>query len=88
MADRSTMTVRRRTFSPEDQEKLFEETLLQWKSLGQAAAWQAIYDMLDWWFMVRGLEPETQWVGQPLSEAYGRLRRELESDWTVPELVG
>lgn len=62
MTDRSTMTVRRRTFSPEDQEELLEETLLQWKSLGPAAAWQAIYDMLDWWFMVRGLEPETQRV--------------------------
>jgi hypothetical protein len=62
MSDRRTMPVRVRTFSPEDQEKLLEETILEWRALGASAAWNAIYDMLGWWFAARGLDPEAQRV--------------------------
>jgi hypothetical protein len=62
MSDRRTRLVRLRTFSPEDQDALLEETILEWRALGPAAAWNAIYDMLGWWFAARGLDPEAQRV--------------------------
>jgi hypothetical protein len=62
MSTREGMTVRKHTFSPKSEEDLLEETLLEWRALGPAAAWQAIYDMLDWWFTARGLDPEVQRV--------------------------
>jgi hypothetical protein len=54
--------VRVRTFKPEDQQELLEETILEWRALGPAAAWNAIYEMLGWWFAARGLDPEAQRV--------------------------
>jgi hypothetical protein len=84
MSGRKGITVRKYSFSQESQEELLEETLLEWRALGPAAAWQAIYDMLDWWFTARGLDPEAQrvdrshieihpvpWLGRD-SEASGR----------------
>ena len=62
MTQRAEITTRKHTISPESQETLLAETLLEWRALGPAAAWQAIYDLLDWWFMARGLNPETQRV--------------------------
>jgi hypothetical protein len=62
MNDPSNRSVQVRTFGPEDQERLLEETILQWRALGPTAAWNAIYQMLDWWFAARGLDPETQRV--------------------------
>ena len=62
MNARENITVRTSTFSPEDQETLLEETILEWRALGPSAAWDAIYDMLDWWFAARGLDPEIQTV--------------------------
>jgi len=62
MSDRRNITVRARTFSPEDQEELLEETILEWRALGPSAAWNAIYEMLGWWFEARGLDPEAQRV--------------------------
>jgi hypothetical protein len=61
MSETRTKPVRARTFHPDDQEALLEETILEWRELG-AAAWKAIYDMLGWWFAARGLDPETQRV--------------------------
>jgi hypothetical protein len=62
MSRRQAMTVRQHTFSRESEEDLLELTLLEWRALGPAAAWRAIYDMLDWWFTARGLDPEAQRV--------------------------
>jgi hypothetical protein len=62
MNERRHRSVQVRSFSPEDQEKLLEETILQWRALGPAAAWKAIYDILGWWFAARGLDPEAQRV--------------------------
>ena len=62
MSEARTRRVRVRTFHPSDQETLLEETILEWRELGAAAAWNAIYDMLGWWFAARGLDPETQRV--------------------------
>jgi hypothetical protein len=62
MSEREAITVRKYTFSEESQEELLEETLLEWRALGPAAVWQAMYDMLDWWFAARGLDPEVQRV--------------------------
>ena len=59
---RDHITVRKSTFSPEDQQRLLEETILEWRALGPAAAWAAIYDMLDWWFITRGFDCEIQRV--------------------------
>jgi hypothetical protein len=70
MSTRPDRTVRTHTFSPESQESLLEETLLAWRALGPAAAWQAIYDMLDWWFTARGLDPETQRVDRTHVETH------------------
>ncbi len=62
MSDRRNRPVRIRDFSPEDQEKLLEETILEWQALGAPAAWNAIYQMLGLWFTARGLDPELQRV--------------------------
>jgi hypothetical protein len=57
-----TIRTRTHTVGPETEEKLLEETILQWRALGPTAACHAIYDMLGWWFAARGLDPETQRV--------------------------
>ncbi len=62
MSDRRNIAVQVRNFSEEDQEKLLEESILKWRVLGASAAWNAIYDMLGWWFAARGLDPEVQRV--------------------------
>ncbi len=62
MSDRRNIPVRVFTFSLEDQERLLEETILEWRALGPAVAWNAIYDMLGFWFAARGLDPEAQRV--------------------------
>jgi hypothetical protein len=62
MSNQRNIPVRIRSFSPEDEEKLLEETILEWRALGASAAWNAIYDMLGWWFTARGLDPEIQRV--------------------------
>jgi len=67
---RAEIKVRVRTFSKESQEDLLEETFLEWRALGPAAVWQAMYDMLDWWFTARGLDPETQRVERTHNEIH------------------
>jgi hypothetical protein len=62
MDTRTNISVRKSSFSPEDQERLLEETILEWRALGPSAVWGAIYDMLDWWFTTRGLDSEVQKV--------------------------
>ena len=62
MSERRNIPVRVFTFSEEDQERLLEETILEWRALGPAAAWDAIYDILGCWFEARGLDPEAQRV--------------------------
>lgn len=62
MSKPQTRAVRVRTFQAEDQGSLLEETILEWRALGAAAAWEAIYDILGWWFAARGLDPEAQRV--------------------------
>jgi hypothetical protein len=59
---RKGIRVRKYDFSVESQERLREETFRQWRALGPAAVWQAMYDLLDWWFLARGLDPEAQRV--------------------------
>jgi hypothetical protein len=62
MSDQRNIPVRIRNFSAENQEKLLEETILEWRALGASAAWNASYEMLGWWFAARGLDPEIQRV--------------------------
>lgn len=62
METRRNVTVRQLPVGPETDELLLEETILQWRALGPSAAWRAMFDMLDWWFTSRGLDPETQRV--------------------------
>lgn len=62
MNTRRDVTVREYTFSPEDQERLLDDTLLEWRELGPTAVWDAMYEILDWWFAVRGLDPRVQRV--------------------------
>jgi hypothetical protein len=62
MSDRRNFPVRVSTFSPEDQKRLRKETILEWRALGPAAAWDAIYQILGLWFEARGLDPEAQRV--------------------------
>lgn len=62
MSDKGNIPVRVCNFSTDDQEKLLEENILEWRALGATAVWNAIYDMLGWWFSVRGLDPEAQRV--------------------------
>jgi hypothetical protein len=56
MSHRQNLPVRVRDFSPEDQEKLLEEFILEWRALGVPAAWKAIYDLPGLWFAARGLD--------------------------------
>ena len=70
MSDQRNMPVRVCNFSAEDQEKLLEETILEWRALGAAAAWSATYDMLSWWFAARGLDPEVQRVDRSHIEVH------------------
>jgi hypothetical protein len=62
MSDRRNVPIRVYTFSEEDQDRLLEESILEWRALGPAAAWNAIYDILGLWFAARGLDPEAQRV--------------------------
>jgi hypothetical protein len=70
MSARRNRLVRVGTFDPEDQEALLEETILEWRALGPSAAWKAIYDMLDFWFAARGLDPEAQRVDRTRLEVH------------------
>jgi len=62
MGPRGEITVRKHRVGPESEKMLLEETILRWRELGPAAAWQAIHDILDWWLIARGLAPEDQRV--------------------------
>ena len=62
MSELRSRAVRVYTFDLEDQETLLEESILEWRALGASAAWNAIYEMLGWWFAARGLDPEAQRV--------------------------
>jgi len=62
MSHRANAVIRKYTFSEADQERLLEETILEWRRLGPAAAWDAIYEILGLWFSSRGLDPEAQRV--------------------------
>ena len=66
--DRALVPSRTFTFGSESEEQLLEETLVAWQSRGPAAAWQAMFDMLDWWFEARKLDPETQRVDRACNE--------------------
>jgi hypothetical protein len=70
MSNRPSRLVRVRDFSPEDQERLLEETILEWQALGAPAAWKAIYDLLGWWFAARGMDPEAQRVDRSHLEVH------------------
>ena len=66
--ERALVPSRYFTFGSESEEQLLEETLVAWQSQGPAAAWQAMFDMLDWWFEARKLDPETQRVDRACNE--------------------
>lgn len=68
--ERAHVPSRTFTFGPESEEQLLEETLLAWQSQGPTAAWQAMFDMLAWWFEARGLDPETQRVDRTHNEVH------------------
>jgi hypothetical protein len=70
MSHRRHQVVRVHTFSPDDQDKLLAETILQWRALGPSAAWRAAFDLLGWWFSVRGLDPEAQRVDRTRIEVH------------------
>jgi hypothetical protein len=42
MSHRQNIPVRARNFTAEAQEKLLEETILEWRALGAPAAWKAL----------------------------------------------
>ena len=46
------------------------ETLLAWQAQGPAAAWQAMFDLLGWWFEARGLDPEAQRIDRSHNETH------------------
>jgi hypothetical protein len=50
------------SFSPEEEKRQLEETLAYWREAGPTAIWDATFEMLDYWFTVRGLDPEQQRV--------------------------
>ena len=85
MKNRDQITFRRSSFSPGDQVRLLEETILEWQALGPAAIWKAIYDILDVWFMIRGIDPATQRVDRTHFEIHPVpwLKRDKE-DAAVP----
>jgi hypothetical protein len=70
MSHRQNLPVLVRDFSPEDQEKFLEESILEWRALGAPAAWKAIYDLLGLWFAARGLDRGVQRVDRSHIEIY------------------
>ena len=79
MTPRPDLTVRSHAIGMEAEETLLAETILKWRSLGPPAAWQAIYDMLDWWFESRGMDPENQRVDRTHIETHPVPWLEAES---------
>ena len=59
---RAQVPVRTFIIGAQSEEQLLKETLLAWQSRGPAAAWQAMFDLLGWWFEAWGLDPEAQRV--------------------------
>jgi hypothetical protein len=68
--ERARFPSRSFTVGPESEDQLLQETLIAWRSLGPAAAWQAMFDMLRWWFKARGLDPEAQRVARARIEVH------------------
>jgi hypothetical protein len=60
---------------PEADEALLEESILHWRRLGPEAVWDAIYEMLDLWFLARGMDPEAQRVDRAHAEVHPVARR-------------
>jgi hypothetical protein len=56
------MATRSFAVGPESDEKLLEGSILEWRDRGPVEAWQAIFNLLNWWFAARGLEPDAQRV--------------------------
>jgi hypothetical protein len=67
---RPNTTSRAYPFGSESEEELLEETIREWRARGPAAAWQAIYNSLDWWFEARDVDPETQKVDRTHIEVH------------------
>lgn len=62
MSTRANVRVGISSFKPEDEQRLLEQTILEWREAGPAAIWHAIYETLDLWFSARGLDPKIQRV--------------------------
>lgn len=45
MTDKRRPTIRRYSFSAEDQERLLEDTIREWQALGPAAIWRATWEL-------------------------------------------
>ena len=67
MSEPRARPVRVRTFHPDDQECSWKKPSSNGGALGASAAWNAIYDMLGWWFAARGLDPERNGLNEPTS---------------------
>jgi hypothetical protein len=70
MSKRRKMQVRVHRFSGEDESRLLDETIEHWRAQGPAAAWEASFDLLGWWFAARGLDPEAQRVDRTVVQVH------------------
>jgi hypothetical protein len=70
MLERASVPSRVFVFGPESEEQLLEETILAWRAQGPAAAWDAMFDLLAWWFEARGLDPEAQRIDRSHNEIH------------------
>ncbi|SIO23526.1 hypothetical protein SAMN05444166_3152 [Singulisphaera sp. GP187] len=62
---------------------LLEESILHWRQLGPTAVWDAIYEMLDLWFLARGMDPEAQRIDRSHVEIHPVLRRSEAAEPTL-----
>jgi hypothetical protein len=74
MNSRRDVQIRIHKLGPEADEALLEESILHWRRLGPEAVWDAIYEMLDLWFLARGMAPEAQRVDRTHVEVHSVAR--------------
>ncbi len=75
MNARQDVQVRTHKIGPEADEMLLEESIHHWRDRGPSAVWDAIYEMLDLWFLARGMDPEAQRIDRSRVEIHPFPRR-------------
>lgn len=60
MRKHTATTLRRYLFSREDQDRLLEDTIREWQSLGVAAIWQATWELTVLSYALRGIDVRNQ----------------------------